>query len=392
MNFVFNEQEESLRDELRSYLSQHLPKDWAGLFVDKEEAWDESLDFCKAFAKNGWLTMAWPVEYGGKGASEWDQAVVREELWSADEPRGPQYMNLNWIGPAIRMYGTEHQRMSLLPPISRGEVTWCQGFSEPNAGSDLASLETQAVEDGDYYVINGQKIWTSYSGRANMCFLLARTDPEAQKHRGISVFLVDMQTPGITVRSMNGLHGPHHFNEVFWDDVRVHRDTMLGNKNEGWSVVIAALAFERIGVARYARNQKVLDELKNYAKEHSRNGKTLAEDAVIRQRFSELETNIRVAQLLNYRVVSMVAAGLVPNAEGSLARVKNIETAREVATFGMDLMGLEGEFTLDADHAPLRGQMEYYYGEALAGGVAAGTLEVQRNLIAERGLGLPRAR
>ncbi len=390
MNFVFTEKEDALREELRSYLKEHVPKDWAGLFVPKPEAWDQAKEFCMEFAKRGWLTMAWPKEYGGKGATQWEQAVVREELWAHDEPRGPQYMNLNWIGPAIRLYGSEEMKMKYLPPISRGEGTWCQGFSEPHAGSDLASLQTKAVEDGDTYVINGQKIWTSYSGRAEMCFLLARTDPKAPKHKGISVFLVPMDTPGITVRAINGLHGPHHFNEVFWDNVRVHRSQMLGEKNLGWYVVVAALAFERIGVARYARNQQLLDELMEYTQHKKRNGRPLAKDPVIRQRFAELQAKIRVAQLLNYRVVSMLEKGQIPNAEGSLARLRNILTAREVATFGMELLGLEADLTLDAKWAPLRGMMEYHYGEGLAGGVAAGTIEVQRNIIAERGLGLPR--
>ena len=392
MEFTFTEKEDALRSQLRSYLDEHTPKDWAGLFVDKPEAWDESLEFCKDFATNGWLTMAWPKEHGGQGATWWEQQVVREELWASDEPRGPQYMNLNWIGPSIQMFGTEEQQLKYLPPISRGEVTWCQGFSEPNAGSDLASLQTKATEDGDYFVINGQKIWTSYSGRADICFLLTRTDPDVPKHKGITVVLVEIDTPGITVRSMNGLHGPHHFNEVFWDDVRVHRSQMLGQQNEGWATVIAALAFERIGVARYARNQQVLDELKEYAQHRTRNGRPLAENPVIRQKFAELETKVHVARLMNYRVVSMVDKGLVPNAEGSLARIRNITTAREVATFGMDLMGLEAEFTLDAKWAPMRGMMEYHYGEGLASGVAAGTLEIQRNVVAERGLGLPKAR
>jgi len=389
MNFVFTEKEEALRQELRDYLKQHLPEDWSGIFL-KEEAWDQAVEFCKGFARNGWLTMAWPKEYGGKGASQWEQAVVREELWSHDEPRGPQYMNLNWIGPSIRMFGTEEQKMKYLPPISRGEVTWCQGFSEPNAGSDLASLQTRATEDGDYYVINGQKIWTSYSTRAEMCFLLARTDPNAPKHKGISVFLVPMDTPGITVRAMGGLHGIHHFNEVFWDNARVHRSQMLGEKNRGWYVVVAALAFERVGVARYARNQKVLDELVEYAKRTKRSGKPLSADPVVRQRLAELQTRTRVAQLLNYRVVSIVDKGQVPNAEGSLARLANIQTAREIATYGLELMGLDAELTHEAKGAPLHGMMEYHYGEGLAGGVAAGTLEIQRNVIAERGLGLPR--
>ncbi len=390
MNFAFTEKEEALRAELRSYLDENLPEGWAGLFHPTPGVWEQSKEFCKEFAKNGWLTMAWPKEHGGQGATHWEQAVVREELWAHDEPRGPQYMNLNWIGPAIQLFGTEEQKLKYLPPISRGEVTWCQGFSEPNSGSDLASLQTKAVQDGDNFVINGQKIWTSYAGGAEICFLLARTDPDAPKHKGISAFLVDMETPGITVRPIEGMHGPHHFNEVYFDDVRVHRSQVLGEINQGWYTTMAALAFERVGVARYARHGQILDNLAEYAKTKRRNGRPLAKDPVIRQRFAELWTKNRMCQLLNYRVVSIVERGEVPNAEGSLARIQNTFVGREITQFGMELLGMEGELRLDAKWAPLRGMMEYYHGDILAGGVAAGTIEIQRNVVAERGLGLQR--
>ncbi len=390
MEFIFGEKENKLRSEMKAFLDKELPPDWAGIFVDDRKAWDQAKDFCRKFGEKGWLAMAWPKEYGGRNATHWEQAVVREELWSHDEPRGPQYMNLNWIGPSIMLFGTEEQKKQFLPPIARGEVTWCQGFSEPNAGSDLANLQTRAVEDGDYYVINGQKIWTSYSDLAEWFFLLARTDPDLPRHKGISVFLLPMTTPGIKVRPLGTMIGPHHLNEVFLDNLRVPKSAMLGEKNRGWYVVMAALSFERTGVARYARSQKILQDLMAYARSTKRNGKALWSNEAVRQRFAELWTRGRVAQLMSYRVTSLVEKGLVPEGEASVARVHNIQFTRDTALFGMELLGLDGTLKLYAKGAPLEGKMEYYYGESLAGGVAAGSLEIQRNTIANRALGLPK--
>src|SRR5205814_292878 len=263
---AFSAKEDAFRAELRQFLDEQLPDWWRGMFVDDPRALPETRRICRELAARGWLTMAWPGEFGGAGASPWMQAIVREEMWAHEEPRGPQYMNLNYIGPLIMRFGTPEQQRQFLPPMARGEVIWCQGFSEPDAGSDLASLRTAADDRGDYFVVNGQKMWTSYADTpADWCVLLVRTDRDAPKHRGISVLLVDMRTPGVSVRPIDTMAGPHEFNEVFFDDVVVPRDCLLGEKDRGWDLIIEGLTFERAGIARYARAGRVIELLVEWA-------------------------------------------------------------------------------------------------------------------------------
>ena len=238
------------------FLDDELPTWWKTVFVDDARAMPFTREFCHQLAERGWLTLSWPAEHGGADGSVWQQAVVREEMWAAGEPRGPQYMNLNYIGPLIMRFGTPEQQARHLPRMAAGDVLWCQGFSEPEAGSDLASLKTRAVRDGDHYVINGQKIWNSYADApADHCLLLARTNTEVKKQLGISMFLVDMRTPGITVRPIPSMAGKSEFSEIFFDDAVIPVADRLGDEDAGWNLVGEGLAFERIGIARYARRQ-----------------------------------------------------------------------------------------------------------------------------------------
>src|SRR5215218_10282431 len=229
-----------LRGTLRGLVKTHVPEGFLGAFTDDPADLETAQAFCRLLAERNLLCLSWPEEFGGGGASVWEQTVVREEMWAHHEPRGAQYMGVNWVGPAIMRHGTAEQQQRHLPPMARGEVIWCQGFSEPDAGSDLASLTTAAHDRGDHFVVNGQKIWTSYADApADWCLLLVRTNTTARKHEGISVLLVDMTTPGITVRPIDTMAGPHEFNEVFLDDVRVPRDCMLGDQDVGWDVIVA---------------------------------------------------------------------------------------------------------------------------------------------------------
>jgi hypothetical protein len=255
----------TLRRELRHLLAQHVPHDYLGAFTDDPADLEIAQRFCRTLADEGLLCIAWPREYGGRGASAWEQTAVREEMWAHHEPRGAQYMGVNWVGPAIMRHGTAAQKDSHLPPIARGEVIWCQGFSEPEAGSDLASLRTRATpiqNDSDpaapAWAVSGQKIWTSYALMAQWCFLLARTSTESRKQQGLTVFLVPMDAPGIEVRPIKAMLGPHHLNEVFFDGVRVTEDDVLGEVGQGWKVVQEVLSFERVGIARYARCERLL--------------------------------------------------------------------------------------------------------------------------------------
>ena len=250
----------ALRSELRELVREHVPPDFMGAFTDDPADLQMAQRFCRLLAERGLLCMAWPEEFGGRGASAWEQTVVREEMWAHHEPRGAQYMGVNWVGPAIMRHGTAEQRRTHLPPIARGEVIWCQGFSEPDAGSDLASLRTTARPDNSKrrWRVYGQKIWTSYATMAQWCFLLARTSTGEKKQQGLTIFLVPMSAPGIEVRPIRAMLGPHHLNEVFFDGVRVTEADVLGPVGGGWQVVQEVLAFERVGIARYARCERLL--------------------------------------------------------------------------------------------------------------------------------------
>jgi alkylation response protein AidB-like acyl-CoA dehydrogenase len=334
--------------------------------------------------------MAWPREHGGRGASVWKQAILREEMWANEEPRGPQYMNLNYIGPCIIRFGSEEQKRRFLPPMAEGRVIWTQGFSEPNAGSDLASITTRAEEAGDHFIVNGHKIWNSYADApADWCFLLARTDPSLPKHRGLSVLLVDMRTRGITVRPIDSMAGPHELNEIFFDGVEVPRDCLLGEKNRGWEIVRAGLAFERVGIARYARAGRIIELLTGYARETVRGGRPLAADPEVRRKLADLRVRHEAARLLSYRAVSMQARGLVPTVEASIARLHNTQLEQLAGHVGLEILGLDGLLTREA---PLKATVYRQWVRNIPTTIAAGTTEIQKNIIAERGLGLPRPR
>jgi alkylation response protein AidB-like acyl-CoA dehydrogenase len=392
MDFDFAPEDEAFRTELRAFLADELPAWWKTVFVDDERAMPFTRDFCRALAARGWLTLSWPKEHGGADGSVWQQAVVREEMWAAGEPRGPQYMNLNYIGPLIMRFGTPEQQARHLPRMAAGDVLWCQGFSEPEAGSDLASLTTRAVRDGDRYVVNGQKIWNSYADApADHCLLLARTNPEVKKQQGISMFLVDMRTPGITVRPIPSMAGRSEFSEIFFDDAVIPVTDRLGDEDAGWTLVGEGLAFERIGIARYARANRVLEHLVQHARATVVDGRPLADDPAIRARLATLATRIEAAKLLNYGAISIQAAGEVPAIEASIARIHNTQVEQLAGQVGLEVLGPQGLLLDDDPWCLLGGEMQRQWLESIPVTVAAGTTEVQKNIVAQRGLGLPRS-
>lgn len=388
MDFSFTRDEEIFRAELRAFMEAELPQWWRGMFVDDDRVFAQTRRFCEALAARGWLTLAWPRDWGGREASVWAQAVLREEMWAHDEPRGPQYMNLNYIGPSIMRFGTDDQKRRFLPAMAAGRVLWTQGFSEPGAGSDLASVSTRAAPRDDHFVINGQKAWNSYADApAERCFLLARTDPTVAKHAGLSVFLVDMRSPGIRVRPVASMAGPHEFNEIFFDDVVVPRDDLLAGEGRGWEVVMTGLTFERVGIARYARAGYVIERLVEYAQSTG-----LAADATVRQKLADVRVRYEAARLLSYRALSQQARGQVPTVEVSIARLHNTQIEQLVSHVGLEILGLAGQLTHDAPDAPLAGLVWRQWVRNIPTTIAAGTTEVQKNVIARRGLGLPRQR
>jgi alkylation response protein AidB-like acyl-CoA dehydrogenase len=380
MEFSFAPEEEAFRQELRGFLQRELRDRPSG---EGRDNWGFYLQFIKKLAANGWLTLAWPEEWGGQGASHMRQLVYNEEVAYHDAPAF--YMGADRVGPTIMLYGTDEQKQRFLPPIVAGEAHWCQGFSEPGAGSDLASLQTRAVQDGDDFVINGQKIWTSYAHYAGWMILLARTDPDAPKHRGISYFLADMKTPGITVRPLVDLLGRHQFNEVFFDNVRVPRDCLLGELNRGWYVATATLDFERSGIGRVIGSLRTFEQLVDYAREAA-----LLDRPLVRHKLADLKIEFEVGRLLSYRVAWMQSRSLVPNYEASVSKMYGSELAQRLANAGMQIMGLGGQLAPGSLWAPLQGAFESLYLGAAALTVAAGTSEIMRGIIAGRGLGLPR--
>ncbi len=384
MDFAFTPEEEDFRKEVRAFLDEELTARPEG----GVEAYQFYRGFIKKLAARGWLTMAWPKEWGGEGAGYMKQLVYNEEVASREAPS--QDLGSDRVGPTIMLYGTEEQKQRFLPPIISGEAIWCQGFSEPEAGSDLASLQTRAVQDGDDFVINGTKIWTSLAHFAQWMILLVRTDPEAPKHKGISFLLVDVKTPGITVRPLVDMVGRHQFNEIFFDNVRVPRDALLGELNRGWYVATATLDFERSGIQRVIGSMRTYNQLGDYAKETKRNGKPLAAHPLVRNQLADLKLSFEVGRLLSYRVAWMQGQDLIPNYEASVAKLYGTELAQRLANAGVRILGLGGQLAPGSPHAPLQGKIETLYLTAAALTVAAGTSEIMRGIIAGRGLGLPR--
>lgn len=393
MDFRFTPEEEAFRQEVKAFLDKEVPpgparRRFLGEAVSPED-WAAARQLSQKLSQKGWLTMAWPKAYGGQGRSVMEQMIMGEEL-AYRGVGGVDYMGIRMVGPIIIRFGTEEQKRTHLPRIARGEVIWCEGFSEPGSGSDLASLQTRAVADGDYYIINGQKVWTSGAHRADWCFIMARTDPNAPKHRGISFILVDMKTPGLTVRPIINMLKAHEFNEVFFDSVRVPRTNLVGEENRGWYVGAALLDYERSGIEAPATARRILEELVEYARETKRGGRPLAEDPITRHKLARMAVEIEVGRLLAYRVGWMQSRGLAPNIEASIIKLHNSELQQRLANLGMELLGPLGQLVPDSPWAPLQGRFASMYMASVNSTIAAGTSEVQRQIIAQRGLGLPR--
>jgi alkylation response protein AidB-like acyl-CoA dehydrogenase len=379
MDFDLGEQAAELRARLRALIAANIAEDYLGAFTDDPADLEVAQRFCKTLAEEGLLTIAWPEEYGGGGGSLWDQTVVREEMWAHHEPRGAQYMGLNWVGPAIMAFGTDEQKAQHLSAIAAGDVIWCQGFSEPDAGSDLAALSTRAVADGDGWRITGQKIWTSYAGMAQWCVLAARVG-SGERHEGITMFLVPMDTPGITVRPIRSMLGPHHLNEVFFDDVWADAGAVLGEVGDGWAVIRRALAHERVGIARYARCERLLSAL----------GRELAPvwdqlPASLHSQWVRALVQVRVARLLAYRTVRAQETGEPPDVMASTARIAVTQCDQQVAE--LLFQALDQDSLAAGPGAPLHGAVEDHWRYAQAATVASGTIEVQRMIVSKALLG-----
>ncbi len=387
MEFKFTAEHEALRAEVKDFLRDTVPSGPGPSRPTSQENWEEQMGFIQKLAKQKWVAPAWPVEYGGLAWSHIKQMIFSEELSYAGAPDGGRVFNVGMIGPTLIVHGSPEQKKQHLPRITSGDVVWCQGYSEPGAGSDLASLQTRAVRDGDDYVVNGQKIWTTGAHHAQWCFLLVRTDPDAPKHKGISFLLVDMDTPGISVRPIVNLAGFHEFNEVFFEDVRVPVSNRVGEENNGWYVAMTLLDFERSNVASIAANQRTLELLSGYLRDHNvGNGYR----DILRHRIADLWIANEVGRLLSYRTAWMQETGKMANYEASVIKVLATELAQQITNFGVNLIGPRGALDPESKHSAFSGIFEKAHLSNVSPTIYSGSSEIQRNIIATRGLGLPR--
>ena len=368
---------DELRTELRTLVKEQVPEHYLGAFTDDPADLEIAQQFCRTLAERQLLCMAWPAEFGGRDASVWEQTVVREEMWAHHEPRGAQYMGVNWVGPIIMRHGTDAQQRTHLPPIARGEVIWCQGFSEPEAGSDLASLRTYArpAEDGSAgWLVSGQKIWTSYATMAQWCFLLARTSKGERKQQGLTIFLVRMDDPAVTVRPIRTMMGPHHLNEVFFDNLRVTPADVLGTVDEGWTIVQDVMSFERVGIARYARCERLLVAAPGVLGE-----RWDALPAELRARWVRMLTHCRRARLLAYRVVELQSSGQIKPGDAAAYRIAVTKLDQDSAEV---LSDIAAEVSHDDPGAQwFLGEVEDHWKYSQASTVSSGSIEMQRILL-----------
>lgn len=390
MDFKFSDDEITFRKQVHSFLERELPQDWDG--IDDSGAFEgEGLALTrrmsKKLAKRGWLTLAWPKQHGGQERSVIEQMLFKEATAYHQVPGSDMGVGgVSWVGPMLMHHGTDEQKHHLRT-IASGDEYWCTLYSEPGSGSDLASLQTRAEVDGDDFVLNGSKIWTSGGHIADWGWLAARTDPSAPKHKGVSMFLLNMRSPGITVRPIINMAGAHHFNEVFFDSVHIPKENLVGSLNQGWYILATALDLERSGVHASANGQRVLDKLAAFLNQRDRSAFV---SPASKNRLAEMQIETSIARALAYRVAWLQSQGGQPNQEASLSKLYGSELTQRVASTAIDVLGLLGQAEPHSKWGAFAGKIERNYLSSVSATIAAGTSEVQRNIVATRGLGLPR--
>jgi alkylation response protein AidB-like acyl-CoA dehydrogenase len=386
MDFEFTEAEQHFRAELRQFLADELPDWWRSLFVGDERTIPMTRELCGKLAARGWLTMSWPREHGGQEASTWSQVVLREEMWSHGEPRGPQYMNVNYIGPMIMKFGSSEQKERFLPPMAGGRVLWCQGFSEPGAGSDLPALSTSARRTDAGYVVNGQKIWTSYADKAEWIFCLVRTDP-ANKYQGITFLLFDMASAGVSTRPILLISGYSPFCETFFDDVKVPKTQVVGEINRGWDVAKYLLSHERemISGMGLRGSGESLPEIALASAGRDDEGRL--NDPLLRARIARYEVRSAAFRALSERYIDELKAGHAHPAQSSRMKYVGTELAKSRHELTMAALGTQGlvwEGGSANDGAAARAWLR-----SKGNSIEGGTSEIQLNVVAKRLLDLP---
>jgi alkylation response protein AidB-like acyl-CoA dehydrogenase len=398
MDFKFSAEDEAFRRELRGWLEKNRParrpagEDEIVDFMQEggKDDWKRRLEWHRKMHAGGWVGISWPKEYGGRGATITQQLIYNEEMGRANTPMLVNGLGIMLVGPTIIHWGTEEQKKRYVPKILSGEEIWCQGYSEPGSGSDVASLQTRAIEEGDYFVVNGQKVWTSDAHHADWCILLVRTDPSAPKHKGISYVLVDMHSPGVTVRPLVQITGDANFNEVFFEDVKVPKKNLIGEKNQGWQVAITTLMFERSGIGGGRDLVGQVEELADLAKSVRTNGKTAWDDSSVRQRISAFASEALALKYTGYRQLTRRLKGLPPGPEGSVLKLVTSELNLKMNKFAMEILGPYAQMEFKAPYAVDKGIWSYRMLASRALTIAGGTSEIQHNIIGERVLGLPK--
>jgi alkylation response protein AidB-like acyl-CoA dehydrogenase len=393
MDFNYSPEDEAFRGQLRTWLEanrQFAPGAVSNMARETEGQWEARVRWHKKLNEGGWVAVNWPKQYGGRGATVMQRVIFREELGRLHLSEPMTGMGIGLLGPTLMHWGTDDQKRRHLPAILKGEEIWCQGYSEPGAGSDLASVQTRAVEDGDYFVVNGQKVWTSVAHHADWIFALVRTDPDAPKHKGISYLLIDMHTPGVTVRPLVQMTGGRGFNEVFFEDVRVPRSNIVGEQNNGWQVAMTTLMFERGGGAGQGGTLAEVRELADVARRLPRNGGSAWDDSSVRQKIAEFASEALALKYTGYRQLTRQLKGMPPGPEGSMMKLCGTELALKIASFAMELLGPYSQFEYGAPFAVDHGRWSFRMLAARGPTIFAGTNQIQHNIIGERVLGLPK--
>jgi len=393
MDFSFSPSEEKMRMELRQWLEQHLPEGWLEGKTDLPEDPYERAEFLRQWQRTlyegGWAGISWPKEYGGRGATLMEEVVYEQEMARVKAPPVLNVIGIYMVGPTLLQIGTEEQRRKYVPKILSGEEIWCQGYSEPNAGSDLASIQTRAERKNGKWVINGQKIWTSYAHVADRCFLLARTDNTGKKHEGITAFLVDMHQPGVETRPIHQMNDQRDFNEVYFNDVEVDDADVVGEVGDGWRVGLILLSHERVGIARWVfRLQGQFEELVAMTKKLERHGRPLIEDPFVRQQLMSFYARTKAALFTYYRHLTKQQKTGYPGPEGSMDKLVSGTLIQEMTAYAVSLQGAYGPLWKEdaVDDISWQNAFLRAFGHTIEGG----TSEIQKNIVAERILGLPK--
>ena len=384
MEFRLTPTQAALRDEVRAWLAANVEPAIESFFYAEEEDPPALRAFNKKLAAKGWIAPSWPKEYGGMALGPVEQLIFSEEMSYSRAPSGGRGPAVGYAGPTIMLYGSGEQKARHLPGITNWDTVWCQGFSEPGAGSDLASLQTSAVRDGDDWILNGTKIWTSHGHYADWMYMLARTDPTVPKHKGISYFLLDVHSPGVSFTPLLNIAGRKGFGQFFFDNVRMPASALLGEENRGWYLATTTLDLERSNIANAGAPRRAVDDLGGYlaaSPAASQNRRLALVDRAV---------EVQVATLLSYRVASILTAGGVPNQEASGLKLFMSELDQRIANLGVSILGMYGALMPGSPLARLHAQFALTYLTTVPRTIAGGTSEIQRNIIATRGVGLPR--